>query len=171
MLKQYIEAGQITGTHGVRGEMRLHPWCDSPEFLAGFKRLYLNDKGDAALDITASRVHGNILLIKAEGIANIESAERFRGSTVYISRADAKLPDGAHFVQDIIGCEVVDADSGHKYGTVSDVSKTGANDVWQVTDSDRDYLLPVIPDVVIGVDIESGVVRIRPLKGIFDDED
>ena len=69
------------------------------------------------------------------------------------------------------GCEVVDADDPTlRYGTLSGVSKTGANDVWHVrADNGQEYLLPAIPPVVIETDVAHNVVRIRPLKGIFDD--
>jgi hypothetical protein len=72
-----------------------------------------------------------------------------------------------------IGCDVLDADDpAVRYGTLSDVSKTGANDVWHVTnDAGQEFLLPAIPPVVIDTDVEQNVVRIRPLKGIFDDAD
>ena len=51
------------------------------------------------------------------------------------------------------------------------MSKTGANDVWHITNESGEYLIPVIDDVVISVDIDNQKVQIRALKGIFDDED
>ena len=66
---------------------------------------------------------------------------------------------------------VEDADNGHVYGTITDVLKTGANDVYQVSKDGRDYLIPVIPEVVLEKAIDGGVVKIRPMKGLFDDED
>ena len=67
---------------------------------------------------------------------------------------------------------MLDADDGRTYGRITDVSKTGANDVWQVTDeAGTETLIPAIPDVVIGIDPENERVTIRPLKGLFDDDD
>ncbi len=169
MLKPFLETGKITGTHGVRGEMRVHPWCDSPEFLTKFKRLYLDDKGEKYIKVVRSRAHGNMVILKAEGIDDIPSAEQLRNKIVYINRKDVKLTDGANFVQDLIGCRVVDADNGAEYGTLSDVSETGANDVWHIMTANGEVLIPAIPDVVCEVDVESGVITIRPLKGLFDD--
>ena len=70
-------------------------------------------------------------------------------------------------------CDVFDADDGNiNYGKISDVSVTGANDVWHITDKrNNEYLIPSIKEVVIQVDVEKNFVRIRPLKGIFDDAD
>ncbi|MGN1081512.1 MAG: ribosome maturation factor RimM [Acutalibacteraceae bacterium] len=170
-LKEFLEAGKIVGTHGVRGEMRIDPWSDSPDFLKGFKTLYLDSTGETALKIEASRAHKNILLAKAKDINSIEEAEKYRGHTVYIKRSDAKLPEGSYFMQDIIGCAAYDADSGEKLGEISEVSRTGANDVWHVKRNKREYLVPVIDEVLDRVDINAGRVSLRPLKGIFDDED
>ncbi len=167
--KQYIEAGRIVGTHGLRGEVRIDPWCDSADFLCGFKRLY--DSAGREMKVKRARVHKNVAVVLFAGTDTIEQADLLRGRIVYIDRNDAVLPEGVNFIQDLIGLSVQDADSGIVYGTVTDVIKTGANDVYQVEKDGREYLLPVIPDVVIEKDIDGGVIKIRPIKGIFDDED
>ena len=83
-----------------------------------------------------------------------------------------KLPEGRYFVQDLIGLSAVDADDGHVYGKVTDVFPTGSNDVYQVTDGDgKNYLVPAIRDVVVRVDVDAGVMELRPMRGIFDDAD
>lgn len=170
MKKQFLEVGQIVNTQGLKGEMRVDPWCDGPEFICMFKTLYLKN-GDT-LKITKSRVHNNVAVIKAEGIDSIEQADALRRTVLYINRSDINLDDDVFFVQDILDCEVVDADTGTSYGKVTDVLKTGANDVYQVTAEDgKNYLVPVIDDVVLSVDTDKGVIEIRPLKGIFGDED
>ncbi len=170
MLKQYIEAGKITGTHGIRGEMRMECWCDSPEFMSAFKTLYLSSDGSEKWTKVACKPHKNIAIVKVPDIDTVEQAERFRGKVVYISRKDAKLPEGKYFVQDLLGCEVFDYDNGILYGQISDVSKTGANDVWHISNQRGEYLIPVIDEVVVSVDVESQKMLIRPMKGIFDDE-
>lgn len=170
MKKQYLEIGQIVNTHGLKGEMRVDPWCDSPEFLCGFKSFYLKN-GDV-LKIKQSRPHKNIAIIKADGIDTIEQADAMRKTVLYIDRNDVQLEDGAFFIQDILDCDVVDTDTKQCYGKVTDVIKTGANDVYQITDENgKDYLIPVIDDVIISSDTENGIIEIKPLKGIFDDED
>ena len=110
-------------------------------------------------------------LIVAEGIDTVEKAQAMRGKVLYIKRDDAKLQKGNYFIAELIDCTVYDADDKEKvYGIITDVSETGANDVWHITKDDKEYLIPAIKDVVISVDVEEGVVEIRPLKGIFDDE-
>jgi 16S rRNA processing protein RimM len=91
---------------------------------------------------------------------------------LYLDRNDLPLSPGEFFIQDLLGARVADADSGEEYGTLSDVSKTGANDVYHVLFPDgKERLVPVIPQVVVETDPEAGIIKIRPLKGLFDDED
>ena len=104
MKKQFLDSGKIVGTHGIKGEVRIEPWADSPAFLCAFKTLYLDERGETAIRVK-SRPHKNITLCKIEGVDTIEAAERLRGKIVYINRDDVRLDEGVHFVQDLIGSE------------------------------------------------------------------
>ena len=171
MKKDFLETGEIVGTHGVRGEMRVNPWCDSPAFLKKFKKLYLDENGQKSLDVKSAREHGNVALVTVDGIDTVEKAQAMRGKVIYIKRDDAKIPKGSYFIAELIDCTVYDADDESVvYGIITDVSMTGANDVWHIEKDGKEYLIPAIKDVVISVDVEEGVVKIRPMKGIFDDE-
>lgn len=171
MKKQYLDSGKIVGTHGIKGEVRIEPWCDSPEFLCAFKKLYLDEKGQTFIEVK-SRPHKNITLAKIKGVDSIEEAEKYRGKVVYINREDITLDEGVNFVQDLIGLEVKDAENGTVYGKLTDVLRTGANDVYEITDSNnKKYLAPVIDEVVEEINVDGGYVLVHPMKGIFDDED
>lgn len=170
MRKQYLESGKIVGTHGIKGELRIEPWCDSPEFLCAFKRLYFDENGKSFAEVK-SRPHKNIVLCKIKGVDTVEDAETLRGRVVFISRNDITLGEGVNFVQDLIGLEVRDNDSGAVLGKITDVLRTGANDVYEITDDGGSaYLAPVIDEVVKEINIDGGYVRVYPMKGIFDDE-
>ena len=164
MIKPYLELGQIVGTHGVRGELRVNPWCDTPDFAKRFKTLYWDKNGEKPVTVLSCRPHGNIVLLRLEGVETMEAAQVLRGRMLYLKREDAKLAPGTWFIEELIGCDALDADDGHRYGALTDV--------WHVTAEDgREYLLPAIPDVVIDADVANNRVLIRPLKGIFDDAD
>ena len=172
MIKPFLEIGQIVSTHGVKGEVRVSPWCDEPSFMKKFKKLYFDKKGEKQVKILACRPHGNVVIMKIDGVDTVEAAAALRNKILFMDRSDAKLPDGHYFIQDLIDCTVVDADEEKKYGVISDVSETGANDVWHITDdAGKEYLIPAIPSVVIDTDVVNGIIKIRPLRGIFDDED
>ena len=70
-----------------------------------------------------------------------------------------------------MGCTVYDADTNQVLGTLSDVTETGANDVWHIKNNGKEYLVPAIADVIVEVNPQENSVIIRPLKGIFDHED
>ena len=168
--KPYLEAGQIVGTHGVRGEVRVQPWCDSPQQLATFKKLYWDAEGKKPVKVKG-RPHKNIALLTLEGITTVEAAQVLRGKMLYVDRRDIKLPKGHYLVQDLIGLTVVDVDTGETYGTLTDVSQTGANAVYHMATDKGEVLIPAIPDVIIEVDIKGDVLRLRPMKGLLDDDE
>lgn len=172
MIKEYLETGKITSTHGIKGEVRVQPWCDSPEFLKQFKVLYLDKRGEKPIKVKI-RPNGNMAIMKIEGTDTPEDANKLRNRVVYMKRSDVKLPEGFYFQQELFDCKVIDVDDESvEYGILSDVSQTGANDVWHIkTDEGKEYLIPAIPPVVIDVNVEKGIIKIRPLKGIFDNED
>lgn len=162
---------KITGTQGLRGEIRVDPWCDSAEALCRLKRLYF-EEGKQELKVVSARTQKRMAILKLEGVDSIEQADLLRNRVLYASRQDFKLEPGRYFIQDLLGVKAVDADSGRDYGAVTDVLKTGANDVYEITGDDgKAYLLPAIPMTVIEIRLEEGLMRIRPIEGIFDHED
>lgn len=172
MRKKFLEVGKIVSTHGLKGDVKVDPWCDDGEFLCEFEELYLDSAGKEKIKVLSAKVHKNIVLMRLDGIDSIEKAEWLRGKILFMDRDDVELPEGEHFIQDILGLGVFDVDMNRCYGKVTDVLKTGANDVYQVTSDDgKDYLIPVIDEVICEVDVDNNFMKIRPLKGIFDDED
>ena len=170
MLKRFLEIGKIVAVQGLKGEVRVEPWCDSGEFLCEFDTLYF-DKGSTPVDIVRSRVQKNIVIMKIEGIDTVEQAQTIRNKILYMDREDVELEEDYYFVQDLIGLNVIDADSGVSYGNICEVSFTGANDVYHIKDKDgKIRLIPAIPDVVLDTDIEGGVMKIHVLEGLFDED-
>lgn len=170
MKKEFLKAGKIVGVHGIKGFARVQHWCDSPEFFCTLKNLYLNKDRSQKLTVEKASEHGNVMLVKFKGINSIEEIEQYRSKVVYMLRDDALLEEGQYFIDELIGCTVYHADTNEVLGKISDVSSTGANDVWHIVKDDKEYLLPAIKDCIISVDVESDKAAIRPLKGIFDDE-
>lgn len=167
MKKEFLEAGKIVTTHGIRGEVKIMPYTDTPELLCEFDRLFMGKSHDE-IYIERSRVFKNTVIAKIEGIDTPEAAEKLRNSMLYMHRDDLELDDDTYFISDLIGLEVKDADNDSVYGKIADVLQTGANDVYVIKGADREYLVPAIADVVVSTDIDGGVMVIRPLDGLFD---
>lgn len=170
MLKKYIETGRIVGTHGVRGAVRVQPWCDSADFIAGFNSFYTSPDGGEALKCVRIAIQGKMALMWFDGLDSIESAAKLKGKILYLKREDVVLEDGKYLIQDIIGCKAFDAETQKEYGVISDVFETGANDVWEIKKDGREYLIPVIESIVKAVDVNNRRVLIAPIKGIFDED-
>ena len=167
--KEFLEAGQIVGTHGVRGAVRLQPWCDSPAQLTPLTKLYW-DEGRTPVAVHC-RPHKNIALVQIEGVDTVQAASLLRGKVLYLHRSDLKLPQGACFIQDLLGCRVIDADTGEDYGELTFVSATGANDVYRIVDgAGKEYLFPAVKHMIQEISLEEGVIRLLPIPGIFDQE-
>lgn len=171
MIKKYLEAGKIVSTHGLKGEVRFDPWCDSVDFLKKFKTLYFDDNGSFPISVISVREQKNVFILKLKGVDTIDDALKIKNKILFIKRDDAHIPDGKYFIAELIGCNVFDEDDKNVcYGKIADVSETGANDVWHIKKGSYEYLIPAIPDVVKHVDVVKNEVIIKPLKGIFEDE-
>ncbi|MBE6862996.1 MAG: 16S rRNA processing protein RimM [Ruminococcus flavefaciens] len=167
MKKQYLEAGKIVTTHGIRGEVKIMPYTDSPDLLCEFDRLFIGRNHDEII-VERARVFKNTVIAKLEGVDTPEAAEKLRNKLLYMHRDDLELDEDTYFIQDLIGLEVRDADSDKVYGKITDVMQTGANDVYVIKGDEREYLVPAIADVIISTDVDEGFMTIRPLDGLFD---
>ncbi len=171
MKKQFLEIGKIVAAQGIRGEVRVQYYCDSAEVLCSFDTLYL-DGGKTRMNVVRAFPHKNVVVMKFEGTNSIEQAQPLIGKLLYLDRSDAELEEGLYFIQDIIGLTVKDADSGAVYGKITDVYQNGASDVYSIRREDgRELMFPCIDEVVLSTDIDKGEMIIRPLPGLFDDED
>ncbi|MBD5159248.1 MAG: 16S rRNA processing protein RimM [Ruminococcus sp.] len=165
MKKEYLEAGKIVNTHGIRGEVKIMPYTDVPELLCEFDRLFMNKQ---EVFIERARVAKGMVIAKLEGVDTPEQAEKLRNKILYMHRDDLELDDDTYFIQDLIGVEVRDVETGVIYGKITDVMQTGANDVYVIKGTDREYLIPAIADVVISTDIDNNIMTIKVIDGLFD---
>ena len=85
--KRYLEAGKIVGTHGVRGEVRVQPWCDTPAQFASLKVVYFDEAGTRPVSLS-SRVHGNLCLSRLEGVDTMQDAAALRDKVLYLDRSE-----------------------------------------------------------------------------------
>lgn len=171
MLKPFLEIGEIVTTHGAMGEVKIYPWCDEPEVLCELPRLYLAD-GAQPRDILQARVHKNMCLVLLEGVEGMDAARRLVGRTVWAARADLQLEPGRYFVQDILGCEVRNADTGRVYGRVVKVDHPAANDVYTIEDAQgKQFLFPAVAEFLDILCPEEQYILVRPIPGMFEEQE
>ena len=165
--KKLLEAGKIVTVFGLKGEVKVQSWCDTPEFLCEFDTLYY--KSGTPVNVERARVQKNMVIMKIEGTDSVEEAQKLRNRVLYIDREDVELDEGCYFIQDLIGLTVMESKDGKVYGKLSDVSQTGANDVYHIKAEDgKEYLIPAIPEVIDNIDLEGGIMKITALDGLFD---
>ena len=162
MKNRFLEAGQIVNTHGVRGEVKVVPWCDSPEFLCQFDTLYLDGQ---PVRVTGARVHKSNVLLTLEGVTDVNAAMRLKNKILQLDRRDITLPEGRHFLADLIGLEVLDDDTGARLGVIEEVLTPPAHEVYVVKGEKR-YLIPAVDAFVKETNVDGGYVRVRLIEGM-----
>lgn len=162
MKAEFLETGEIVNTHGIRGEVKLLPWSDSPAFLLDFKTLYVNGQG---MTVEAARVHKTTLLVKFAGVNTVEEAMKLKGKRVSIARKDAKLPKGSFFLADLIGLTVKD-ENGQTIGAVKEVLTPSVQNVYVIETTTGEKLVPAVPEFIKKVDIEGGEMLVSLIEGM-----
>ena len=163
MKNKFLEAGQIVNTHGVQGELKIVPWADSPEFLRGFDVFYIDG---APFKVLSARVHKGNILVRLEGVSDVNAAMRLKGKIISIDRTGVVLPEGRHFIADLIGLEVRDAASGEVLGAIADVLTPPAHEVYVVKGGCHEYMIPAVDAFVKEIDVDAGCVRVTLIEGM-----
>ncbi len=166
-----LEIGKIVNTHGLRGEVKIVPWTDSPEDFEDISEVFVKIKSEyKPLTVQSVRYQKNNLIVKFKEISDIDEAIGYKTAVVYADRDElGELDDGVYYIVDLIGLDVIE-DTGEKIGVISDVFNTGANDIYEVKrEGKRNLLLPVIDSVVKEVDIEGGFVTVHMMEGLDDE--
>ena len=163
MKQAYIEAGRITSTHGVHGEVKIEVWLDTPEDLKHYRRIFIDGQERKLLSV---RQQNRFVIAKLDQVDDINAAQPFKGKTVYIAREDAPLPPGGYCLQDLLDAKVV-LEDGSPVGVLTEILERPANNVYVVTDPDgKEILIPVVPAFIIRADAENGIVTVRLLEGM-----
>ena len=161
MRKAYIDAGEIVTTHGVRGEVKVLTWLDSPEMLCEFERCCIDGKEYA---IQACRVQKTCNLLELQGVDTMEAAQAMRGKVVQLYRED--ISEDVIFGDELIGVEVFC--EGTKIGEITDVLDYPGNSVY-VIDGGK-YMIPAVKEFILSTDIDKNVMNVKLIEGMRSDE-
>ncbi len=166
MTKDLIDVAEIVNTHGLRGEVKLYPRTDYPEFFEEISGVYMED--GTYLKITGIKYHKNTVIAKFKGINSIEEAEKLRSKLLYVPRElFDDLPEGTYLIADIIGLEVFEGDIS--YGKITDCIQTGSNDVYIVENgAGKPLLIPALKNVIEEINLEKGCMKVKLPEGLLD---
>lgn len=162
MKLQFIEAGEIVTTHGVRGEVKVLPWLDSPEDLCDFERCRISGK---EYIIESCRIQKTCNLVKLGGIDTMEAAQLMRGKTIELYRED--IDDEVIFAAELIGVEVYC--DGKAIGKIKDVLDYPGNSVY-VIKGEHEYMIPAVKQFILSTDVEGNRMDVQLIEGMRTDE-
>lgn len=163
MKSEFLETGEIVNTHGVRGEVKIMPWADSPEFLCQFDTFYMDGK---PVKVLAARPHKTMVLAQLEGVDTVEKAMRLKGKVLSIDRTGVELPDGRHFLADLMGLTVLDNATGEELGTIEDILTPPAHEVYVVRGKGKEYMIPAVDAFLAETNVEGGYIRVNLIEGM-----
>ena len=163
MKLQYIEAGEIVTTHGVRGEVKVLCWLDDPEMLCEFDRCRIQGK---EYEMEQVRVQKTCNLVKLKGIDTMEAAQAMRGKTMELYRED--IDDEVIFAAELIGMEVYTGEEC--IGKIKEVLDYPGNSVYVVKGA-HEYMIPAVKQFILSTDMEANRMQVQLIKGMRTDED
>ena len=165
---QFLECGKIINTHGVRGGLKLESFCDTPQDLASLKKVYIKNGTDYKCHkVKRASVFKQFVLFELEGINNIDAAMTLKNVVIFADRNDIPIDEGAFFLADIIGLDVIDIESKEKIGTLCDVLNLGASDLYEISTSNGKKLIPAVPEFIKEIDLENGIF-VSLIEGMLD---
>lgn len=163
MKDRFLEVGEIVNTHGIKGEVKIMPWADSPEFLCQFDTLYLDGK---PVRLRSVRTNKTLVLASLEGVDTVEAAMRLKGKVLSIDRTGVVLPEGRHFLADLMGLTVLDAATGEELGIIQDILTPPAHEVYVVGGKGKEYMIPAVDAFLAETNVEEGYVRVNLIEGM-----
>jgi 16S rRNA processing protein RimM len=165
-----ILIGKISGTHGIRGQVRIVPYSGDPGSITSLRTLLLSaPHGNyESFEIAGATEHKKRALVTFRGLDHIDQALPLVGREVYVRRDQLpELPEGEFYWYDLMGVAVTTED-GENLGEIADILETGGNDVYVVRSGEREFLIPATTDVVLEVDLDHRKMVVRPLEGLLD---
>ena len=162
MKLQFLEAGEIVTTHGIRGEVKVLPWADGPDFLLDFKRVVIGTK---EYSVQQCRVQKSCNLMKLAGVDTMEDAQQLRGKVVQVYREDA--PDGLIFAAELEGMDVFA--NNECIGQLTEVLDYPGNKVY-VVKGEHEYMIPAVKAYILSTDLDKNRMDVSLIEGMRTDE-
>lgn len=167
MTERFIEMGQITAPHGIKGEVKITPFCKANVF-ASYAPFY--DEDGHTLKVQVKHICKNQVIALIDDIRDRNMAEALRGTKLFVEhKALPKLADNEYYVCDLIGLEVLENDQ--KIGCVVDVLNYGASDILQIKCDHDELLLAMSPATILHVDLDKHQIEVTIPKMIEGEED
>jgi 16S rRNA processing protein RimM len=162
-----IKIGEIVNVVGLRGELKIYPYCENKERFETISHIYFNSE---EVQIEQVRYKDNLVVLKVRGINDRNLAETYKGREVFMAEEELeKLPQGTYYVKDIIGYPVEDRQRG-AVGILKDVRDNGPQSLFVIEKAEGgEFLVPAVEEFFIGVDQNRNVVLVDLIEGMYED--
>jgi 16S rRNA processing protein RimM len=169
-LDDLVAVARVARPRGIRGEIVADLMTDFPSRFDGLENLTaVTPNGERRLlKIESAVIRKGRLYIKFAGVDSIESAEELRNSELCVPETEAIRPGQDEFYDwQLIDCSVETTD-GVLIGSVSEIMRTGAQEILVIAGSGREYLVPFVAAICINVDLGKRVIQIDPPEGLLE---
>ncbi len=159
-----VEVGKVVNTRGLRGEIKVYPLIDELDAFNEFEYLLIKD---TSYNIKGVKFFKNMVFVTLEGIDTVEKAEALKNYPCFLYEKDLpELSEGEFYIKDILGMEVI-TDENISLGVVSDVLRTGSNDVYEIKrDGKKPMYIPAIKDVVLDYNVAENKMTVHIIPGL-----
>jgi 16S rRNA processing protein RimM len=167
-----ILVGEIAGAHGIRGDVLVRSYTETPEAVAGYGPL-MDASGKKIFSLRVVRITSKGIVARIAGIDDRNAAEPLRGTKLYVERSKLPSTSEAEFYHaDLIGLRAV-APDGSEVGKIIAVQNFGAGDLLELKPPEGETeFIPFEDRWVPRVDLEAGLVVIdRPASTVDDDDE
>jgi 16S rRNA processing protein RimM len=165
-----VTLGKVVGTHGIRGELQLVSYSGEYETLTSLRSVQFRWPTGMIRDlpVAGTRMHGGKVLLRLERHNDINDVSQYIGCEVLVPRSQLpELEEGEYYWHDLLGLRVITV-SGEDLGRIREIFATGSNDVYEVWDGHREYLIPATEEVVTEIDLVARIMKVSPMEGLFD---
>jgi 16S rRNA processing protein RimM len=156
-----VVVGRLGRVYGIKGWLKLHSFTEPLENILEYKRWFiLSQSGEwEPANLEEIKMHGQAMLVKLIGCETPEQAQVYTNADIGVTRDQlAVLAADDYYWSDLEGLKVINQ-QGIELGIVTRLMATGANDVL-VVKGEKERLLPYIRQVVLGVDLQQGLIRV-----------
>ena len=163
-----IPVGKVIRPHGLKGLLQIASYSGAEASFTDVKTVYLRPVCGEIRQFTVISIHPhkNIFLMDVAELGSADKAEAYRGAVILLEKkALAREPD-TYFWHELLGLRVY-ADTGEFLGLISNITPTGANDIYVVQKGDKEIYIPATVEVVKQIDLEQGKMIVSPMEGLL----
>lgn len=164
---EYLIIGKVINTHGIKGELRVHPLTNDISRFNDLDFIYMGDKKEL-LTIERARQHKNAIIIKFKEYDNINDVLNYKESNVYIDINDrVELPEDHFFIFELIGLKVYNLEDDY-LGEIVDIIQGPSNDVYLIkSEKDEEIMIPAVKEFVKSIDLDENLMKVDPIEGMI----